>query len=115
MVDGTPKLENVSELASVRRSATGGTHGEGPRMTFPADTAGLPAAPPAEVLAAVEQASRSLDELARQRVSLRFGIAGDARLRVQVERSGTGVVKEIPVSHALELLEHDPTALADEV
>ncbi|MBV8256443.1 MAG: hypothetical protein JO073_01355 [Actinobacteria bacterium] len=84
-------------------------------MRIPADTHGLPATPPPEVLQAVEQVARGLDELAKQRLSLRFSFASDTSMRIQVQQSGGRVVKEIPVSTALDLLESDPGALAGEV
>ncbi len=84
-------------------------------MKIPADTHGLPAKPPEEVLQAVEQVSRGLDELAQKRLSLRFSLGSDAQLRIQVQHAGGRVVREIPVSVALDLLENDPGALGGEV
>lgn len=80
-------------------------------MKIPTDTHGLPATPPPEVLQAVEQVARGLDELARQRLSLRFSLGSDASMRIQVQQPGGRVVREIPVSTALDLLESDPGAL----
>jgi uncharacterized FlaG/YvyC family protein len=80
-------------------------------MKIPTDVHGLPASPPPEVLAAVEQVSRGLDELARQRTSLRFTLGSDAQVRIQVQHQGR-VVRDIPASVALDLLENGPGALA---
>jgi hypothetical protein len=113
MVDGTPKLEPGSEVAMTRPAPSGRAGNGGARMRIPADAHGLPASPPPEVLAAVEQVSRGLDELARQRLSLRFSLGSDAQMRVLVQQPGGRVVKEIPVSTALDLLESDPGAFGE--
>ncbi len=83
-------------------------------MKIPADTHGLPTSPPPEVLHAVEQVSRGLDEIAQKRLSLRFSVGSDAQVRIQVQQAGGRVVREIPASVALDLLEHDPGALSGE-
>jgi hypothetical protein len=113
MLDGTTKLDSSSEVALQRAGSSAAAGARGARMKIPTDLHGLPASPPPEVLQAVEQVSRGLDELARQRLSLRFSLGSDARMQIQVRRAGGGVVKEIPASTALELLETDPGALRE--
>ncbi len=110
MLDGTPRLENGSEVGAVRSPAPGAAPRGGARMTLPSE-AELPAAPPLEVRDAVERVAKSLDELAARRLSARLVIGEEARLRLQV-RHGDRVVREISAAHALELLETDVSELA---
>lgn len=110
MLEGTPRLDNGSEAGAARPPAPGVARSGGARMTLPPDPE-PPAAPPPEVRDAVERVTKSLDELAERRLSLRLAIGEDARLRLQV-RQGESVVREISAAHALELLETDVSGLA---
>ena len=65
----------------------------------------IPATPPAEVLNAVDNAARVLEELASRRISLRFQYDDAAnQVRVQVVDDSDGhVVREIPPSVLLDI------------
>lgn len=115
MLDGTPKLDSSSEVAAARPTSGSPAGDGGARMRIPPDTGGLPSSPPPEVRAAVEEVARGLDELAQRRLSLRFALGSDAHVRIQLQHAGGRVVREIPASVALDLLENDPAELADEV
>ena len=63
------------------------------------ESAGIPATPPAEVLAAMDEAARTLAELRSQQISLKFEV-DDATQRVRVTvRDGDGrVLRQVPAS-----------------
>ena len=72
----------------------------------------VPAAPPPEVLDALDRAARVLDELAARQVTLRFKVTEDDRVRVEVRDGEGNVVRRIPATRVLELLDGGPDPLS---
>ena len=70
-----------------------------------AEPAGIPATPPAEVLAAMDEAARTLAELRSQQISLKFEV-DDAtrRVRVTVSDADGRVLRQVPASDLGSLL-----------
>ena len=68
----------------------------------------LPASPPPEVLAALDEGARVMKELSDARVELHFQVeqhdGGHKRVRIQVREAGGNVVREIPTRKLLDVL-----------
>ena len=82
-----------------------------------ADTAStsIPATPPAEVLAALDEGARVMKELSDARVELHFAVEqGQAgkRVRIQVREADGNVVRDIPTRKLLDILAGDGRGLA---
>ena len=82
-----------------------------------ADTAStsVPATPPPEVLAALDEGARVMKELSDARVELHFAVEqGQAgkRVRIQVREADGNVVRDIPTRKLLDILAGDGRGLA---
>jgi hypothetical protein len=77
-----------------------------PAFSLPVDS-GIPSAPPPEVLQALDRVQRVADELQARGLGVRFDVDETARARVRVVDSAGGLVREIPVARALDLLSGD--------
>jgi hypothetical protein len=75
---------------------------------------GLPAAPPPEVMEEVAAASHRLDALRAERVSLRFEVPDDGRVRITVVGEDGEVRRRIPATEAIEIAAGERPALPPE-
>jgi len=108
MVDPISTSTVRTVAAAPARAAASGAF---PAIAEEAKVEDVPAAPPPEVLDALDRAARVLDELAAKQVSLRFKVTEDDEVRVEV-RDGEGhVVRRIPAERVLELLDGTPDPL----
>ena len=75
----------------------------------------VPATPPPEVLAALDEGARVMRELSDARVELHFAVEqGNAgkRVRIQVREADGNVVRDIPTRKLLDILAGDGRGLA---
>src|SRR5918999_277550 len=75
----------------------------------------VPATPPPEVLAALDEGARVMRELSEARVELHFAVEqGNAgkRVRIQVREADGQVVRDIPTRKLLDILAGDGRGLA---
>lgn len=77
--------------------------------THPVDLDDLPAAPPAEVLAAVDAAWERVSVLEAMNRTLHFAVDADRGLAVEVRTLTGGFVRRVSPSQALDVL-HGPAA-----
>jgi hypothetical protein len=68
---------------------------------------GIPASPPPEVLQALDRVQRVASELQSRGLGVSFDVDETQRARVRVVNAQGGVVREIPVARALDLLSGD--------
>jgi hypothetical protein len=102
-------LRPVEANAGVDRTgATTGRSAAAPTtdFTLPADT-GIPQMPPPEVLQALGRVQRVANELQARGLDVRFDRTGDRDVTVQVVDADGGLLREIPVVQALDLLSGD--------
>jgi hypothetical protein len=98
-VDGTGAAQQAA--AARRTQNTNKT-----AFSLPVD-GGIPPTPPAEVLRALDRVQRVAGELQARGLDVRFDVDATERARVQVVDSKGGLVREIPVARALDLLSGD--------
>lgn len=70
------------------------------RQTFD----GLPAEPPADVLAEVDAAMERLEALRDRRLTLRFEVSEGQRVRIEVVDDEGNVVRRVPAIEAIEII-----------
>ena len=101
MVNGPSRLDGPEGPSPFRES---GRRVEGAVAFRLEQASAIPATPPPEVLDALDDAARALEELASRRLSLHFEY-DDAinRVRVQVTNEDGKVVREIPPSALLDI------------
>jgi hypothetical protein len=110
MVNGPSRLGGL-EGPSPFKSTDGRVQGPG---AFRLERApAIPATPPPEVLDALDNAARVLEELASRRLSLHFEYDDTInQVRVQVTNEDGKVVREIPPSTLLDIAAGIPTQKA---
>jgi len=94
----------AAQVGTVRRAQAGAT--QKASFSLPIDT-GIPASPPAEVLRALDRVQRVANELHARGLGVSFDVDETSRARVRVVDSKGGIVREIPVVRALDLLSGD--------
>jgi hypothetical protein len=95
-----------------------GKTGAAAKATFvPLDPGtGLPASPPADVLAALDRAAKVASELRARKLDVQFDAPAEGPVQVKVVDDGGQVLHTIPVTHALDLLSGDgPVTIFDEL
>jgi hypothetical protein len=105
-VSGLGPIDGIraAQVGSIRRAQTAAT--EKAPFSLPTDT-GIPATPPAEVLQALGRVQRVASELQARGLGVSFDVDETSRARVRVVDSKGGIVREIPVVRALDLLSGD--------
>ena len=94
----------AAQVGTVRRAQAGAT--QKAAFSLPIDT-GIPASPPPEVLQALDRVQRVAHELHARGLGVNFDVDETQRARVRVVDAQGGVVREIPVARALDLLSGD--------
>ena len=104
MINGLGPLDGAgaaSQAAGARRAQA-----SKPAFSLPVDN-GIPPTPPPEVLQALDRVQRVAGELQSRGLHVSFDVDETERARVQVVDANGGVVRQIPVARALDLLGGD--------
>jgi hypothetical protein len=102
VIEGLGSFDGIGaahQAAAARRAQST----EKPAFKLPVDS-GIPPTPPAEVLQALDRVQKVAGELQARGLGVRFDVDETQRARVQVVDAQGGVVRQVPVVRALELL-----------
>ncbi|HZO96362.1 MAG TPA: hypothetical protein VFB42_03225 [Gaiellaceae bacterium] len=103
MVEGTPPLgyAGAAGYAAARRAQAAERSAPGFDLPVPD---GVPATPPAEVLAALDGAARVHEELRARGLAVTFDVGPEGDVVVRVVDDAGAVVRELPPAEALDVL-----------
>jgi uncharacterized FlaG/YvyC family protein len=106
-MNGLGPIDGVltSKVGAMSRPQTAST--QKAAFSLPTDDTSIPASPPPEVLQALDRVQRVASELQARGLGVKFDVDETSKARVRVVDSKGGIVREIPVVRALDLLSGD--------
>jgi hypothetical protein len=109
MLEGVPPAiaGAVNTIRSAQKPQTAATF----HLSRP--VGGIPPAPPADALAALDRAARVAAQLKERGLGVHFDVADGGKVTAQVVDAGGAVVRQIPVASALDLLSGDGPSIVD--